>query len=158
MRDNRSLMQQMADSVDDARQLKRQAKDCNDCEALIRADVEKGLREQGWKSPEQWADFRTKVANGEITVNDLLKAQDRAARQDERRKCQQETIDSLNDYGEGKISLERLAERLGGMNVYELIDAFRSYQSGDSPEPDKDTLPNNLHTHRLKLGDSAEGK
>ena len=120
MRDNRSLMQQMADSVDDARQLKRQAKDCNDCEALIRADVEKGLREQGWKSPEQWADFRTKVANGEITVNDLLKAQDRAARQDERRKLG-----------------EWLDKVITPKEPFWIAPAIARLKSGDSPDSPK---------------------
>lgn len=41
---------------------------------------------------------------------------------------QQKSIDALNDYAAKKISLERCCE-LMDMNIYELIAAFRQYES-----------------------------
>lgn len=71
---------------------------------------------------------RKSVAQAQLDhLQPIRKAEIQAAKEQERNKVEQEHIDAINDYGEGKITLDRLAEKLGDINRFELISAFNRY-------------------------------
>jgi len=122
-------MQQMADSVDDAAELKQRVKECKNCEAVIRQDERTKLQAQGWKSREEiglmfnpdYLDFQKGVeAERELTATRIEQA-----RQDERRKLGE----WLTAHYERKLNGE-----FCGFPTDSWASIIKRLKSGDSPE------------------------